>query len=217
MRSWFVCKKPGLEANNSQSAQGNGLNIIHLFKCLTVKSGCYLRLYEASPLNHQCINTYRAGWSIPIQYTYVIFDYSCAMDRKTKCIPMFLFYGFSSCDSSIRSALLYQWPLLLSGGSPSRLRHRSRIEPGTYVHKRCAITVRMFTSEFFTIFRLTWSQGPGLPGFQVLFTNSTIYIFKVFGLLISLYFRADWSVVTQNPAWKWFLEEFFAHTQVALI
>ncbi len=107
-----------------------------------------------------------------------------------------------------RSALLYQGPLLRSGGSPSRLRHRSRIEPGTYINDP-AITVRIFTSEFCTIFRLTCGQGPGLPGFQVFFHEfDHTYLFKVFGLLLSLYFRADWSVVTQNPAWKWFWKIF---------
>ncbi len=123
--SWFICKKPGHEANNSQSVQGNGLNIIHLFKCLTVKSGCYLRLYKASP-RHKHVQS-RVDHTSTI-YTSVIFDYSCAMDRKTKCIPMFLFYGFGSCDSSIRSALLYQWPLLLSGGSPCCIGRESNPE-----------------------------------------------------------------------------------------
>jgi hypothetical protein len=112
-----------------------------------------------------------------VQNTYVIFDYSCAMDRKTKCIPMFLFYGFSSCDSSIRSALLYQWPLLLSGGSPCCIGRESNPEPtvpygtfnGTRQQYECL-------RQCLAPFKLTWEHGPGLSWSQVLFTNSTIHI-----------------------------------------
>ncbi len=132
---------------------------------------------------------------------------------------MFLFYGFGSCDSSIRNALLYHWPLLLSGGSPCFIGRESNPEPtvpygtfnGTRQQYECL-------RQCLAPLKLTWEHGPGLSWSQVLFTNSTIHIhtYTVFGLLISLSFRADWSAVTKNPAWNWFLEDFL-HTNSSVL
>ncbi len=165
MRSWFVCKKPGHEANNSQSAQSNGLNIIHLFKCLAVKSGCYLRLYEASSMHKHVQSRVDHTNTIYLCYLRLFLRYE---SKNEMSHYVFLWFWFSLT----RSPLFYQGPLLLS-----RLLHRSRIEPGTFrtalffapFRLACRATVRVlhtyskFRSVAFAVFSCRLKRSNSKP------------------------------------------------------
>jgi len=94
----YVCAKHviyeihGLSAQSKQQSKCTG-QWSKYNSSIQMSNGKKWMLFKTTYMRlHQCINTYRAGYSIRIQYTYVIFDYSYAMDRKTKCIPMLLFY-----------------------------------------------------------------------------------------------------------------------------
>ncbi len=166
--SWFVYKKPGHEANNSQSAQSNGLNIIHLFKCLTVKSGCYLRLYEASPM-HKHVQS-RVEQTNTIYLCYLRLFLRNGSKNEMNSYVSFLWFWFVWLLNQERTIV----PITVIAERRVPLLHRPRIESGTYSTR--SRQQYECLRQCLAPFKLTWEHGPGLSWSQVLFTNSTIHI-----------------------------------------